>query len=237
MRHILGITLTCTILTVPAAAQPITIDHEGAGCVIADEFPHLSARLEPAGDVVRARVRFRPEGGRYWYSVAMKPEAGAFSCVLPRPKKTMSSFTYYVEGTARDMTDVRTAEFSPMVESGPGACKGRVVAGTLGSAVVSLEAPAGAPAIPAGFSAAGVQATAGTAAAAEGDGLSKTAIYAIAGGGAALAGLVLAAGGGDSSSPGATTPSPPGTSTPPASTPPPPRRPGRRRLAPRRRRP
>jgi hypothetical protein len=204
-----------------ASGQGVSIDHQAVGCVLAEKFPRFDARLEPAEAVARARVNFRPEGTAHWYAVEMKPEAGVFHGILPKPLKTLHRFSYYIDVTDKAFHANRTAEFVLDVASGPAACgREKVMAAGLSKANVLLHGPegvVGAPAVPAGFAADGVV-TAGTAGTAAGTsagtagGLgAKAAIIGgvIAAGGAAA---VVAATSGGSDTP--STPAPPATTTP-----------------------
>lgn len=203
----------CLGLAGATPALATEIDHRAVDCVVAGSFPRLEARLAPGDTVVRARVFFRAETGRHWYSVTMQPEGAGFVGVLPKPLRSLKKLVYYIEATDRVMGMNRTAEFTPAVVAGAGACKDKVVAGVLPSATVALEAPLGAPTIPAGFAPSGVASVAGTAPAgataesgatpaaggsATGAGTSaglKAALI-IGAGAAAAAGVALAVGGG-----------------------------------------
>src|SRR5688572_25063703 len=100
MRRRAAVLVVCS-LTIPAMAlgQGVSIDHQGIGCVVAGRFPRFDARLDPAAGVARARVNFRPEGTPHWYWVDMKPEAGLFHGILPKPRKTLHRFSYYIDVT------------------------------------------------------------------------------------------------------------------------------------------
>ncbi|HYU40680.1 MAG TPA: hypothetical protein VEQ84_00880 [Vicinamibacteria bacterium] len=194
-----------------AAAEAPAISHAGVGCVVAEKFPRLEARIAPADAVARAVVHFRTDPARPWYAMAMKAEGEAFSGVLPKPKGSLKAFQYYIDVTDRGFATSRTPEYTTTVVTGPGACKGKMMAGAMGSASILLEVPAGAPLVPAGFASAGVAAAgSGTAAAsaagaAGGGGAGIGTVAAIVGGGAAVAGAVVAvkaAGGDDHSSDG-----------------------------------
>jgi hypothetical protein len=194
-----------------SSGAPIVIEHDPVGCVVAAQHPSFEARFDPVGDVRSARLRFRPAGGRDWYSVAMEPRGGTFTGILPKPKADLAGLDYYIEVIGEGAESSRTAEYSPVVEAGVAACQNRKVAGMLGQAVVRILAPEGAPLVPPGFSSAGVVAAgnataAGTGAANTGEasgasgaaakGLSSKAL--ILGGVAAagVAGVAVAAGGG-----------------------------------------
>ena len=216
----------------PVEAQTLNIDHQPAACAVAEKFPRLEARFTPVDTVAVARVLFQGHT-KEWYSVAMKAEGLAFAGVLPKPKKSLKAFRYYIEVTDKSLGTNRTAEYTTSVVAGAGECSGKVVAASLGSASVLLQAPAGAAALPAGFASTGVvtsgsaagSATAGSstgaagaagvagaagAAAAAGGGLSGAAVVGIvAGAGAAAAGVAVAAGkGGDNSSSSRNSPTP-----------------------------
>ena len=192
-----------------AAADGPAIDHAPVGCVVAEKFPRMDARIEPLFSVAKATLHFRSATGGPWYLVAMKAEGGAFEGVLPKPKKSLKAFAYYIEAADTAFATSRTPEFTAQVVDGPAACQGKKVAGALGSASVLLEVPAGAPAVPVGFAPAGIAGTAaGTAAAATGaaaggGGIATTVL--LVGGGVAAAGAavaVAAAHGGDNGSSG-----------------------------------
>ncbi len=201
------------LTTAPAYATEIT--HDAIGCLVAERFPRLEARVVPAEGVARVRLSFRSESGRHWYSVVMKPEGDVFAGVLPQPEKSLKSFRYYIEATDRELRTARTAEHEVRVATGPAACQDAKVASSLASAEVALEVPAGAPAVPAGFSSAGIGASvagvvagaatgAAVGGAAAGGGGATTALL-VAGGVAAAAGAAVVAtgalGGGDEGGP------------------------------------
>jgi hypothetical protein len=204
-NRVVSAVLIATAVPSGLAAQGVTVDHAAVGCVVAERFPRFQARIDPAASVARALVHFRTDPARPWYAVAMKPEGPAFSGVLPKPKKSLKSFQYYIDVTDRAFATSRTPEHTTQVVRSGTECQGGMMAGAVGSASVLLEVPAGAPAVPAGFASAGVaaagSATAVAAAgAAAGGGIGAGTVAAIVGGGAALAGAavaVSAASGGD----------------------------------------
>lgn len=193
-----------------AFAQPPSIVHEPVACAVAEKFPRLTARFDPPDKVAVARVLFQGQTAD-WYSVAMKPEGSAFAGVLPKPRKELKSFRYYIEVTDKSLGVSRTTEFTTSIVPSSGACKGGLVSASVASASVVLQGPAGLAAIPGGFASTGVIAgsaagsSAGTAGAAAGagagGGIGATALViggvAVAGGAAAV---VAAKGGDDGSS-------------------------------------
>jgi hypothetical protein len=178
------------------SAQALSIDHAPVGCVVAERFPRLEARFAPGENVATARVLFQPESGRQWYAVAMKPARPAFAGILPKPKKSLKAFRYYIEVTDTALGTNRTPEYTTRVVAGAADCKDRLMGGALGSASVLLQVPAGAAAVPVGFSGAGVvaagapAAAAGSAAGSSGGGVGSTAL--VIAGGAAVAGIAVA---------------------------------------------
>lgn len=209
-----------------ARAQTLTIDHQPAGCVTADRFPRLEARFAPAEAVAAARIVFQGQSPE-WYSVAMKREGPAFVGVLPKPKPSLKEFRYYIEVTGTALDTSRTPDQTTAVIEGSSACRGGLTAGSVASASVLIQGPAGVVALPAGFAPAGVvagtasgtSAGAAGASASGGGGLSGAAVAGIAAGGAAVAGVAVAAGkGGDSTSSSSSSPPSP-TPTPVAPTP------------------
>ena len=202
------------------AHAAIVIDHRPVKCAVAEKFPKLEARFSPAGSIANARVVFQGANTKEWYSVAMVAEGPSYSAVLPKPKKSLKSFRYYVEATDKAIGTSRTEDYEASVVASASECSGTVMAATVGSASVLLQGAAGAAGLPAGFastgvvagSAAGSSAAAGAAAGGGGGGLSGGAIAGIAAGGVAVAGAAVAAGKGGDSDSASTTPTPsPGT--------------------------
>jgi len=205
LQRLLSVLVVSVAVAAPAFAEGPAIEHQPVACVVAGRFPQLTASFTPGDAVARARVLFQPESGRHWYGVAMKPTGSAFSAILPKPKKSLKSYRYYLEVTDTALGTSRTAEHSTTVAAGAAACADKKVAGGLGSAAVRLEVPAGAPSVPGGFSANGViavgaaVAVGATTAAAAGGGMSTAVLIgaglAVAGAGVAVA--ASAGGGGD----------------------------------------
>lgn len=182
-----------------AGAQPPSIVHEPVACAVAEKFPRLTARFDPSDNVAVARLLFQGSTAE-WYSVTMKQEGAVFAGVLPKPRKDLKSFRYYIEVTDRTASVNRTAEFTTLIVPSSGACKGGVVSATVATASVLLQGPAGIVSIPGGFASTGVVAGTATgsggaagatgAATAGGGGLGTAALVATgvaAAGGAAVA--------------------------------------------------
>ncbi len=189
-------------------AQTLGIEHQPVGCAVAEKFPRLEARFAPAASVATARVLFQGQNPE-WYSVAMKPEGAVFVGILPKPKKSLKAFRYYIEVTDQALGTNRTADFTASVVDNSSSCQGKMMAGALASASVVLQGPAGVAALPAGFASSGVVAgsaagsSAGAsagAAGAAGGGISTAVLVAggvaVAGGAAAVAAKSAGAGGG-----------------------------------------
>ncbi|HET7747278.1 MAG TPA: hypothetical protein VFM29_08250, partial [Vicinamibacteria bacterium] len=137
-----------------------------------------------------ARVLFQPEASRHWYAVAMKAEGPAFAGVLPSPKKSLKAFRYFIEVTDTAMGTHRTENYTTTVVASRAQCQDKVVAGSLASATVAIQAPEGAAAVPAGFASTGVvPAVAGATAAAGATGAAAATGPAAAGAGAGGGGL------------------------------------------------
>jgi hypothetical protein len=188
----------------PRLGAGLTVGHDAPGCIVAGKFPILDARLAPADRVARARAYFHAGDDSNWYYVDMRREADVFRGTLPAPLETTTVIRYYIEAMDRDMGDVRTQEFSPIV-AGAGECskKGLVALPFLAKAVVNIGGTvAGAP-VPgfasaglAGASASGGAAAAGAASgtgAGAGGGLGGTALAGIGAGVAAVAAGVFVA--------------------------------------------
>jgi hypothetical protein len=187
----------------PAPQAPV-IDHRPVACAVAERFPRMEARFTPADSIATARVLFQGATANEWYSVAMTPEASGFSGILPKPKKSLKEFHYYLEVTDRALRSNRTIEYTTAVVGGAGECQGKVLAATVASAVITLTGPAGAAVVPAGFAAGGVVAAgsagvAGASGAGTGGGGLSTGVLVAGGAVVAGAGIAVAAGSGKSS--------------------------------------
>lgn len=188
------VVLAGVALAVLPAAAAAQIQHQPIGCVVAGRFPRFEANFTPDEALARARVVFRPAGGKHWYAVAMTREAGKLAGLLPKPKKSLESLDYYIEATDTAMASTRTPDQVARVAAGAGACSNAPVTSAVALAKVTLEVPAGAPSVPPGFSANGiVPSTAGAAGAAAGATAGTAAVGAAAGGGIG-AGVIIGAG-------------------------------------------
>lgn len=190
-------TLMAGVCPAVAGAQGLAVEHAEVGCLVAQRFPVLSARIDPADRVARARVYFRAEAKPYWYFVEMKLLDGVFKGTLPRPRKDTARIQYYIEALDTAAASTRTPDYTPSVAASAAECsKATAVAGATGAgAVVAVGAPTGAPIVPAGFEASGI-----VAAGAAGATVAATAVAAGAGGGgigttALVVGGVVVAGG------------------------------------------
>jgi hypothetical protein len=193
-------TLLATLVSVSLAEAALTVQHDGVGCVLAENHPRLEARITPEGEVARARVFFRTAGTPHWYSVEMTSRAGSWTGVLPKPKASTVRIEYYLEATDKVFAPARTPDRIAVVVQGPAACqKDAVMAASAPAARVVVTAAAGAPSVPAGFLNAGLLVAGGA-------GASAGLIAGVVGGGAALGGAVVAAGGGKDDRPGETPP-------------------------------
>jgi hypothetical protein len=168
------------------AARAATIDHKPVGCVVAEVFPRFEARLSPPDSVRRARVFFRADATLVWYAVVMKPEGAVFAAALPKPQKSLRKFSYYLEVADAQMKTSRTEEHSTNVVPAKGGCDKDMMGLSTPAASVLLESPAGASALPPGFSSAGIVSLAGAGGGGIGAGV-------LVGGGAILAGGAAAA--------------------------------------------
>jgi hypothetical protein len=187
--------ITCLGATPPAAPaaaprespalQVPGIDHQPVACAVAEKFPRMEARFSPRDAVAKAQVLFQGASAE-WYAVAMQAEGEGFSGVLPKPRRSLKEFHYYIEVTDRTQRTSRTADYTASVVASASECKGKVVAGTLTAAAVVVLGPAGAGVVPAGFAATGVVAAGSGAAGASSAG---------AGGAGGLGTGVMVAGG------------------------------------------
>lgn len=227
MRQSLLVGLAAVLSGSSGNAQTVAIDHRPVACAMVNRFPRLEARLSPEGSVGLARVVFQGANVAEWYSVDLKPAAGLYAALLPKPKSGLREFRYYIEVASTTLEASRTPEFTIAVVDSAGACRGGVMAASVASASVVVQAPVGAGAVPAGFASGGVASAAGAGSssaasgvAATGGGMGATAL--VLGGLAAAGGAVaVVAGGKGSDGDSATgTASAPSTPTPtPAPTP------------------
>ncbi|HZM51047.1 MAG TPA: SH3 domain-containing protein [Vicinamibacteria bacterium] len=114
----------------PAAAAPMpapspwkgdrpVIVHQDVGCVVAGEFPKLEACFTPPESVGKAQVQFRADEKGPWYYVDMKEEGGCRSALLPKPKKDIGTFHYFIEVVDRSFTAVQKPEAAPSQSYAP----------------------------------------------------------------------------------------------------------------------
>jgi hypothetical protein len=188
-----------------AAAQTLTVEHTAVGCVVADKHPRFEARFTPGDAVAKAKVLFQPKDTARWYAVAMKREGPVFHGVLPKPKKSLEAFRYYIEVTDKAASTSRTPDQTATVVDSAAECQDKMMAGALGSASVALEVPGGAPAVPAGFAGDGLSVAAGAAAtesavtaASAGGGFPTAVVIGVAGAAAAGGAVLVAKGSGGS---------------------------------------
>jgi hypothetical protein len=186
-------------------AQGVTIDHKAVGCIVAEQYPKMSACFLPAPNIARGRVHFRASGTTHWYHVEGKREMPCHGFVLPKPKKTIKSVDYYVEGIDTSGGEGRTAEYFPIVVLRASECKKDVpVAPFLTRATVVVGVAPGAPAIIPGFTGfVGAVAT----------GASTGAILGIVAAGGAVAGTAIAVSNNDNPAPAPAPPAPVTTAT------------------------
>jgi hypothetical protein len=194
--------LTLILITsAQARAQGPDIAHSAVDCIVAGRFPKLDACFAPQDAVARARVYFRAKGGIHWYFVEMRPEGGCYTGVLPKPKLSAARVDYYIDVLDRSFAEGRTPEHGARVVEGGMECKDKMVAMGLASASILLGVPAGAPAVPFGFQAAGIvgaagasAATTGTTSASSTGGTTSAAASGGGGGGGAVLGVLIGAG-------------------------------------------
>jgi len=103
----------------PWKGERPVIAHQDVGCVVAGEFPRLEACFTPAESVGRAQVQFRADEKGPWYYVNMKEEGGCRSAVLPKPKKDIATFHYFIEVVDRSFTAVQQPASAPSQSYAP----------------------------------------------------------------------------------------------------------------------
>ena len=167
--------------------------------MVSGRYTRVSATAVPPERVASAELQFResPSGG--WYAVRMGVEGGIWSGVLPRTMKPLQRFEYRLVMTSPDLETTETAAMAVRVDEDAAQC-GAAHSSVEVAAPIVVRVPAGAPAVPAvptGFSPAGV--VAATEPPPAKSGMAKTAW--IVGGGAAVAGVVAAVAGSSATQP------------------------------------
>ena len=198
-----GFVIMVTLATASPALAEVVITHDAVDCVVAGRFPVIQAGLEPRVEVAQARVYFQARGTAHWYYVEMRSDgAAAFQATLPRPLDSLHGFDYYIEAFGRGLAPGRTRDYEARVTTEARGCPaGLRTATAVGSVPSSLVVGAaeGAPALPRGFSHAGlVSSVTGSAASAAGAGATgtggvSTGMLVGLGAAAATAGIAVAA--------------------------------------------
>jgi polysaccharide export outer membrane protein len=138
------------LFLVLAAPAEVRITHPPLVCLVANKSPRIEAVLSPSDDV-HARVYFRAEGDREYYSVPMGPRLGRFVGTLPRPKEKAGSVIYYIEVVAADGRVNRTSEITTrMVREARGCSSAKGVPDTVDEGDIEVFS-AGTTRKPAGF--------------------------------------------------------------------------------------
>jgi len=140
-----------------ATNDAVRVTHTPHPCVLAERTARIEARIEPARDDVRARVRFRSEGAASFYSVPMQREGDAWVGVLPAPAEGTKRIAYFIDvdaGGSRQRVPASSAYVVDVV--GTPCSEGALPVSATGPK--ELGVPAGAPRIPPGFEGAGIEA-------------------------------------------------------------------------------
>jgi hypothetical protein len=160
------------------SVAPFRVLPERPACILAGSFPVIGAAVDPWDSVESARLLFRPESHRLWYSVPMQRAGQRLVGVLPKPRPSAQRVVYYVEVTGHRQR-ARSVEQTVPVAGDEGDCPGAPAA-VVDSAALTVTVPKGAPAmppVPPGF-------------------IPTGAVGAEGGGGGAAAGLIMAGVGG-----------------------------------------
>jgi hypothetical protein len=139
-------------------AQP-AIQHDEVGCLPRGEFTELLAKVQPASSIRAVKMYFRSSLYPEFYFVAMSPnDSGAFAAVMPMPTDETTRVVYYFEAVDLAFQTARSVETEALVSGESGCRRGPGAAAFSGGMPEILLGPAqaGAPAIPAGFQAAGI---------------------------------------------------------------------------------
>ena len=126
-----------------AAAQGLTIQHQGVDCIVAGQYSRLSTCFTPASQLARGRVYFRPETLTTWYYVEAVSDAPCHAGVLPKAGQALigKRILYYVEGFDRASSSSQTAEFAPIVVKSAEECREKGIVAPLSSTGPSAVFP------------------------------------------------------------------------------------------------
>jgi hypothetical protein len=185
-----------------ALGQSLVIEHDGLGCVVAGKYPKLSACIAPRSRVARARVYFRGEGTPNWYYVPLTSDMPCYRGLLPKPKRDLRRFTYYIAATDTTFAETQTAEYVTDVVPDEASCRKGPIAPFLEDASVVATPAAGGAAVPPGFTVAGAA-----------GGFPTGVVLGVVGGGAAVVGGISGIGGGGGGGGTPTSQGPPTTTT------------------------
>jgi hypothetical protein len=151
---------------IPVTPEPLSVALAPVvECMVAGTNPQIDAGITPDTQVQVGRVYFKSALGDAFYYVEMKPEAGRYLGVLPKPRPDAGPITYYVEGVARDYSQSQTPEARALVVEKQEDCGDRPVAAVGPGDPVRVFSVTGGTALPPGFSGVSSVVAAGTGAA------------------------------------------------------------------------
>jgi hypothetical protein len=191
-------------------AQAPMIQHTALQCFPNDQFPQVTALVDPAGELRTCKVYFRSEQYPDFYYVEAELLGDTCQAVLPTPTEETQGVVYYIEVVDQSFNSTRTAEYGAEVAGGDD-CSRRdpVVAWFTGSdpGIIVGVTRAGMAAVPPGFQAAGIVGfvTAAGSAAGVGSGVGAGTIAAVGAGAAGVGVAAAASAGGGEESPTSTT--------------------------------
>lgn len=161
-------------LPATAAAAEVSVQPSPA-CLIAGDYPQISAAVIPAGNIARVRVFFRSVLSPDYYYVEAVPQGGVWVARLPRPRPEAGPVSVYANVTTADFAESRSADVSAPVVRNTGQCPSdHKPAPTSPGGPVSVFDVAGNPALPAGFTGVAAVAAGGAGAAGAGAFLTST---------------------------------------------------------------
>jgi hypothetical protein len=134
-----------------SAIGQLQVDHTGAKCMVADQFPQVFAGIIPLEKVAKVRVYFKAAIGTAFYYVEMTRDGAQWLGRLPKPSLKASPITYYVEAYGPGFDVARSAEFTAVVHGN--SCPSGEIAAPISStsAPVTVYSLSGATAAPTGF--------------------------------------------------------------------------------------
>lgn len=107
----------------PAAAEPPQVEHQPVPCTVPGQAISLCATITDDGEVVKARLFFRPADDKYYSFVEMEFGGISYCGTLPAPREgKLKALDYYVQAIDQEFESQRTSTYRLAVQP-PGVCE------------------------------------------------------------------------------------------------------------------